>query len=138
MGQISETLRQLKLQEWTETLSDSQRAQIVGQLAILGGWYPSLHSGQHVKVKFGNVENEAIVVQQGNGTGKVSIILDDDESMQIKKVKVEQVNPVKIHLKPSISLDISSLLESIKEFSKSMQSESIYKNQLQNPEFILN
>ena len=58
--------------------------------------------------------------------------------MQIKKVKVEQVNPVKIHLKPSISLDIPSLLESIKEFSKSMQSESSYKNQLQNPEFILN
>lgn len=50
----------------------------------------------------------------------MSIILDDDESMQIKKVKLEQVNPVKIHLKPTIPLDSQALLESIMNLSKAM------------------
>ena len=52
-------------------------------LALVGGWTSPIKCGQPVQVEINNQWVDAIVVDDGLGKKKVSVILEDDDNLQV-------------------------------------------------------
>lgn len=67
-------------------MSLSERQRILGLLAVIGGWQASIRFGQAVQVSTNNQWSNAIVVDDGVGKQKLSVIYEDDEKLEIVQV----------------------------------------------------
>lgn len=52
-------------------------------MALVGGWNSPITSGQNVQVEINNQWVQAIVVDDGLGKNRVSVILEDDDSLSL-------------------------------------------------------
>lgn len=66
---------------------------VIGILALLGGWNAPMKIGQNVQVEINNQWVDAVIVDDGLGKKKISVILDDDDTLQVQKVAIEKAKP---------------------------------------------
>jgi hypothetical protein len=66
----------------------------IGLLTVIGGWCPSLRTGQLIQVNIGNTWCFATVVDEGTGKDKMSVILEEDDNLQIIKINRSQARSV--------------------------------------------
>lgn len=54
-----------------------------GLLSVIGGWSPPMRTGQPVQVQINNQWVNATIVDDGLGKKRLSVIIDDDDSLTI-------------------------------------------------------
>ena len=74
-------LIQLTQDPWDTHFTDLKKQSVIGLLSVIGGWQPSLRTGQIVQVNINNNWSNAIVVDEGLGKEKMSVILEDDDTL---------------------------------------------------------
>jgi hypothetical protein len=68
--------------KWSE-FSQRDRQIVFGLLAVVGGWTSPMRTGQKVQVEISNQWVNATVIDDGLGKKRLSVILDDDDSLTI-------------------------------------------------------
>ena len=86
---LNQSLEQLNSKKWSSEFTEVEKQHIIGLLAVIGGWQPSIRSGVQVQVNTNNQWSNAIVVDDGVGKEKLSVIYEDDETLQITQVSFE-------------------------------------------------
>lgn len=64
-----------------------------GILALVGGWNTQIRTGQHVQIDINNQWVDGIVVDDGLGKKRISVILEDDDNLHVQKVALARVRP---------------------------------------------
>ena len=82
-------LEELTQKSWETDFDDGKQKYMLGLLTVIGGWQPSLKTGQLIQVKINNNWTNATVVDEGLGKEKMSVILEEDDTLQIVKVNAE-------------------------------------------------
>ncbi len=81
---------------------------MLGLFAVIGGWYgfTRIIPGTKVQVQISNRWINASIIEDGQGKGKVSVILDDDFQLKLERVDHDKVKS----LEPSLDNAISTKL----------------------------
>ena len=77
---INQVIEQLASKRWNE-LSEVYKQVVFGTLAVVGGWTPPIRTGQSVQVEINNIWVDATIVDDGLGKKRISVLLDDDDSL---------------------------------------------------------
>mmetsp|Transcript_23267 Transcript_23267/g.22850 ORF Transcript_23267/g.22850 Transcript_23267/m.22850 type:complete len:87 (-) Transcript_23267:121-381(-) len=80
MNKLNLSIDKLSQMNWAD-FSDHDKNIVFGLLSVVGGWTPSLRTGQLVLAEINNQQVEAIVVDDGLGKKRVSVILANDSSL---------------------------------------------------------
>ena len=88
---LNKSLQELSTKKWSTEFTEVEKQRVFGLLAVIGGWQPSIRSGVQVQVNTNNQWSNAIVVDDGLGKEKLSVIYEDDEMLRIQQVSPEQV-----------------------------------------------
>ena len=86
-------IHQISTKKWTE-LSEVYQQVVFGILAVVAGWTPPIKTGQPVQVEINNIWVDGTTVDDGLGKKRISVLLDDDDSLQIQKIPIERVRPL--------------------------------------------
>lgn len=91
---INESLQILKTKKWKEVPRDDKHI-VLGLFSVIGGWYGfgRLSAGSQVLVQSNGCWNEATIIDDGAGKRRVSVILDDDASLQLVRVPHNRIKP---------------------------------------------
>ncbi len=79
---INSSIEILATRKWSE-LTNTSKQIIYGLLAVIGGWNPPMRTGQPVQVQINNQWVDAVIVDDGHGKKRISVILDDDDSLTV-------------------------------------------------------
>jgi len=77
---INQVIEQLAEKKWSE-LTEVYKQVVFGTLAVVGGWTPPIRTGQPVQVEINNIWVDATIVDDGLGKKRISVLLDDDDSL---------------------------------------------------------
>lgn len=81
---------------------------------MVGGWAQPLRTGQQVQVEINNQWVSATLIDDGLGKKKVSVILDDDDTLTLQKVHVTRVRPLhRAEWQGSSMIDQESLCKAV-------------------------
>lgn len=79
---VNGTIDKLASQNWKES-SQVDKQVAYGVLAVVGGWTSPITTGQKVQVEINNQWVDATIVDDGLGKKRVSVILDDDDTLTL-------------------------------------------------------
>jgi len=79
---VNGTIDKLASQNWKE-FSQVDKQVAYGVLAVVGGWTSPITTGQKVQVEINNQWVDATIVDDGLGKKRVSVILDDDDTLTL-------------------------------------------------------
>ena len=85
-SQLNQMLQELTAKSWEADFDESQKKYMIGLLTVIGGWQPSLRTGQLVQVNINNNWSNATVVDEGLGKERMSVVLEDDDNLQVIRV----------------------------------------------------
>ena len=91
---INESLHLLKTKKWADIkLQDKQI--VLGLFSVIGGWYGfnRIAPGSKVLAHINNCWSEATVIDEGNAKRKVSVLLDEDQTLTVVKVAHSNIQP---------------------------------------------
>ena len=92
--QINEMMQKMTTKSWTEDFDETEKKYTIGLLTVIGGWCPSLRTGQLIQVNIGSSWCYATVVDEGIGKDKMSVILEEDDNLTIVKINRTQARAV--------------------------------------------
>ena len=87
---VNGTIDKLASQNWKES-SQVDKQVAYGVLAVVGGWTSPITTGQKVQVEINNQWVDATIVDDGLGKKRVSVILDDDDTLTLQKIPCSNV-----------------------------------------------
>jgi len=126
MAIINESLQILKTKRWKEVPQDDKHL-VLGLFSVIGGWYgfSRLSAGSQVLVQSNGCWNEATVIDDGAGKRRVSVILDEDASLQLVRVPHSKVKPRQTSIDQGINdkLNFDDLCEAITFLHEQQQQE---------------
>jgi hypothetical protein len=77
---INQVIDELAEKKWNE-LSETFKQVVFGTLAVVAGWTPPIRTGQPVQVEINNIWVDATIVDDGLGKKRISVLLDDDDTL---------------------------------------------------------
>jgi hypothetical protein len=77
---INQVIEQLAEKKWSE-LTEVYQQVVFGTLSVVGGWTPPIRTGQPVQVEINNIWVDATIVDDGLGKKRISVLLDDDDTL---------------------------------------------------------
>ena len=92
---LNTSLEDLHTKSWKSIdFTREERIRVLGLLSVISGWHPSISFGQPVQVSNNSQKwTNAVVVDDGCGKHKLSVIYEDDENLRIVQVPQSQVRP---------------------------------------------
>ncbi|CDW79829.1 hect domain and rcc1-like domain-containing protein [Stylonychia lemnae] len=87
---FNKSLKALQDKNWKD-IETIDKQIIVGIMALIGGWNPPIKQGQSVQVEINNQWVDAIVVDDGLGKKRASVILEDDDTLAVQKIPVDRI-----------------------------------------------
>eukprot|EP00347_Sterkiella_histriomuscorum_P020695 403336831 len=106
---LNNVLLQLCENTWKE-FGTQEKQLAYGILSVIGGWYAPYRTGQNIQIEINNQWVDAIVVDDGLGKKRISVILEDDETLQLQKIPSHRVRTHQKYQWPFDS-DLSKLID---------------------------